>query len=100
MSDTDTVTSTPETNTVTQTAPKYRVGYIVAVQEDGELAFHTFGGSVGMIELLGLHKFADTKMTQILDANQGTGETILRRILQTVVTTQNGAGGATSVDGK
>lgn len=43
-----------------------KCGYIVAVKEDGEFLFEPIGTDIGLVQMLGIHKFAGSKIEQPL----------------------------------
>lgn len=62
--------------------PTVAAGYQVALMSDGRIAFDTFGDRQGLIELLGLHKYAGHRLDLALDMNQNTGTAVSREILK------------------
>jgi hypothetical protein len=61
-----------------------RCGYTVALTKDGKLIFKTEGDDVGLIQLLGLHALAGSRIKGVLDLNQRTGDAISVEILRTL----------------
>ena len=61
-----------------------RMGYIVGVTEEGNFVFDIVGKSQGLLELLGLQKFAESKVKSVLDANQNQGDKLLFEVGKTV----------------
>ena len=48
-------------------------GYIVGLQPNGDLVWHVLGEQPGLVQLLGLHKYADYRLNVAVDINQGYG---------------------------
>ena len=56
------------------------IGYLVGLTEEGALVFQVYGKSQGIVELLGIHQIAGSKITQNLQANQGTGDRLTHEV--------------------
>ncbi len=63
-----------------------RMGYVVGITEDGNFVFDVVGKEQGLLELLGLQKFAESKIKNVLDANQNQGDKLLFEVAKTVGT--------------
>lgn len=61
-----------------------RMGYVVGITEDGNFVFDVVGKEQGLLELLGLQKFAESKIKNVLDANQNQGDKLLFEVGKTV----------------
>lgn len=61
-----------------------RMGYVVGITDDGNFVFDVVGKEQGLLELLGLQKFAESKIQSALDANQNQGDKLLFEIGKTV----------------
>ncbi len=61
-----------------------RMGYVVGITEDGNFVFDVVGKEQGLLELLGLQKFAEAKIKNVLDANQNQGDKLLFEVGKTV----------------
>jgi hypothetical protein len=48
-------------------------GYIVGLQPNGDIVWHVLGEQPGLVQLLGLHKYADYRLNIAVDINQGYG---------------------------
>ena len=92
MSDADNTQATEEPTVPEQPAGKpvtlqdLKMGYVVGVTDDGNFIFEVVGKEQGLLELLGLQKFADSKVKNILDANQNQGDKLLFEVGRTVAT--------------
>ena len=53
---------------------KYKAGYIVALQEDGEIVFNLLGEDIGIIELLGLQEYTKQAIQDHIDRSRTTGD--------------------------
>ena len=61
---------------------KVKYAYVVGVNEEtGQFIFDVTGDDVGVVELMGLHAYASTRIKNIVDANQGFGDAISMQIL-------------------
>ncbi len=82
-------TTTPDVSSIKEeksgpTLADLRMGYVVGVTEDGNFVFEIVGKEQGLVELLGLHRFAESKINNVLDTNQNQGNKILFEIGRTV----------------
>jgi hypothetical protein len=57
-----------------------RYGYIVGLKEDGNFVFELIGKQKGLVELLGLHRYAEKKVMQLLDVTQGSGDALIQEV--------------------
>lgn len=71
---------TSEEEKKVQTTDDFKVGYIVALKEDGNFLFELIGKQHGLVELLGLHKYAEGKVLSILNKAQGTGDVLMHEL--------------------
>lgn len=55
-------------------------GYKVGLTKEGELTFSLFGESMGLIHLLGLHRFASLRIDQVLGQEQKTGDFLTHEV--------------------
>ena len=60
-----------------QPAPKLEFGFTIGVQEDGGVYVETLGSRKGLIQMLGLVKYAEYHFHQTLDAATGQGAGML-----------------------
>lgn len=57
--------------------PQMSCGYAVGVKHDGSFVFEILGDTPGLVQLLGLHKYADHRLTLAKEINQGYGFPVL-----------------------
>lgn len=57
--------------------PEMKCGYVVGIQPDGEFVFEVMGEEVGLIELMGLHKYADHRLEVAKDISQAYGPALI-----------------------
>lgn len=62
-------------------------GYIVGMKADGSLVFNVMGNAPGLIELQGLHDYAQQRLIIARDMNQGYGVPLLSKQLEAVLAT-------------
>jgi hypothetical protein len=53
--------------------PELHAGYLVGVQPDGKFVFQALGRCQGLVELMGLHKYAEHRLEIAKDVSQGYG---------------------------
>ena len=63
------------------TQQELKYGYVVGVRENGEFVFNVTGNNIGVIELMGLQKYAESRVANIVNTNQGTGDAITIQLL-------------------
>lgn len=76
----------------TETPPEQKIfnlsdlqlGYVIGVKEDGNFMFDIVGKQPTLVGLLGLHKFAESKIKNVLDANENQGDKLLLDVARTV----------------
>lgn len=59
-----------------------KYGYTVGINEDGGFRFEIHGQEAGLIELLGIHQYADYRISFIQDINQKNGVPALALIMK------------------
>lgn len=59
-------------------------GYVVGLDEEGNLMFEVLGANPGLIQLLGLHTYAEHRLMIAKDVNQGYGVPLLAKQLENV----------------
>lgn len=57
-----------------------KCGYVVGMTEEGDFVFDLVGKTKGLVELLGLHAFAQHKVSQVTEANQGSGDALVHEL--------------------
>jgi hypothetical protein len=60
--------------------PPLKVGYVVGLTEEGNFVFEILGSQRGLVELLGIHQYADRKITAIYDDNQMSGDRLVHEV--------------------
>ena len=53
-----------------------KVGYVIGLRQDNSLVFDVLGTSPGLMELLGLYKHASTRINNIYEEKQRTGDSL------------------------
>ena len=56
-------------------------GYVVGLKENNDFVFDVVGDNVGLVQLLGLHKYAEHRIEFAKDAQQGYGFPVVMRQL-------------------
>jgi hypothetical protein len=64
-----------------QPLPEMDCAYIVGVKPDGGFVFEVLGDNPGLVQLLGLHKYAEHRLEVAKDINQGYGPALLSQQL-------------------
>ena len=64
--------------------PEVEVGYVVGLKPDGAFVFEVLGDKPGLVQLLGLHKYAEHRLDVAKDINQGYGVPLLAQQLTQV----------------
>jgi hypothetical protein len=59
-------------------------GYSVGVDTNGQFVFQLLGEDKGIVQLLGLNKFAETQLNSLMDANLRQGDTLLLEAISQV----------------
>ena len=54
-------------------------GYVVGLGDNGEFVFEVLGGNPGLVQLLGLHQYADHRLTYARDVNQNYGYPVMMK---------------------
>jgi len=62
------------------TNKKIKIGYVVGLQEDDTLIFNIIGDSSGLINILGIHKYAEHRVKYLLDNSQITGDRLIHEV--------------------
>lgn len=57
-----------------------RVGYAVGITEDGQFDFAVFGSEPGLVELMGLHKYAEMRIQRLLNEKQMAGDILVHEV--------------------
>jgi hypothetical protein len=65
--------------------PPMTSGYVVGIKDTGEFVFEVLGESPGLVQLLGLHKYAEHRLEVAKDINQGYGTPLLAQQLSQVL---------------
>lgn len=76
-----------ESDTEETTSEDFEYGYVVGVKkDDNTLLFEGIGdGRLGVVELLGLHKYASFRINQLIEASQNSLDfQTLKHIVKTV----------------
>lgn len=58
-----------------------KAGYVVGVNDKSELVFEILGKDIGLVEMLGLHEYANHRIDVMKDLNQGYGIPLLSQQL-------------------
>lgn len=74
----------PEQTTIELKPEDVKCGYVVAVRKNGEFVFETLGDQCGLIELLGVQKYAEHRITIAKDASQNHGYPVIAKQLDKV----------------
>jgi hypothetical protein len=64
------------------TGEQIRYAYVVGVKNNGQFVFDVHGDEVGLIELMGLHQYADRRIKGVFDDNHGTGDAITMQLFK------------------
>lgn len=64
--------------------PEMDVGYLVGLKPDGTFVFEVIGDKPGLVQLLGLHKYAEHRLEVAKDINQGYGIPLLAQTLSQI----------------
>lgn len=59
-------------------------GYVVAIKQSGEFVFETLGTNCGLIQLLGIHKYAEHRLMLAKDINQKHGFPVVTQQLNEI----------------
>lgn len=73
VTETEPVAQEEEVQQETKELPEMSCGYVVGIKPDGGFVFEIVGPEPGLVQLLGLHKYADHRLKLATDMNQGTG---------------------------
>jgi hypothetical protein len=57
------------------------VGYVVGVTETGDFVFEVLGDKPGLVQLMGVHQYANTRVQMLSDMNLGYGTPLLAGML-------------------
>jgi hypothetical protein len=66
----------------TEQDPQVKCGYFIGLKEDGDFVFEILGDQVGIVELLGLHKFAEHKLMKPIQDKENQK---VEKMLQTII---------------
>ena len=70
-----------ETPVETQPAPPPLVaGYLVGLNEEGNFVFELVSKDQSLLELLGIHKYAETRVKMLMDNKLNTGDKIVMEL--------------------
>jgi hypothetical protein len=53
--------------------PEIILGYAVGLRDDGNFVFELLGKQNGVVQLLGIHEYAERQVQMLVDAQTGTG---------------------------
>lgn len=59
-----------------------KCGYVVGLSQNGDFVFEVLGEQVGLVELMGLHTYADHRLHVALEINQSYGVPLLAGMLE------------------
>lgn len=68
---------TAESDTPSVEVPDLDYGYVVGVKPDGQFHFEALGSNQGLVQLLGVHKYAEHRLSVATDINQQYGFPVL-----------------------
>jgi hypothetical protein len=71
----------PNTNPI----DKVRCGYVVSVDDDGQINFNIFGSKPGMVEVLGLQAVAESKIRTLAGVKLDTLESRILVLIQDLI---------------
>ena len=57
-----------------------KVGYIVGLTKSGDFVFDVLGQEKGLVEVLGIHKYADLRVEQLVDTSQMVGDRLVAEV--------------------
>lgn len=57
-----------------------KVGYAVGITDEGQFDFAVFGSEPGLVELMGLHKYAEMRIQKLLQEKQMSGDTLVHEV--------------------
>lgn len=77
-------TPNPEEKKTIPAIEKMSCGYVVGIDPEGNLTFEVLGNAPGLIQLLGLHTYAEHRLMIAKDVNQGYGIPLLATQLENV----------------
>ena len=63
-----------------ETNEDLQVGYAVELTSAGEFNFVVFGSDPGIVELMGLHKYAELRIQRLLEEKQITGDVLVHEV--------------------
>ena len=63
-----------------QEKKELKVGYAVGITDEGQFDFAIFGSEPGLVELMGLHKFAELRIQKLLQEKQMSGDTLVHEV--------------------
>lgn len=84
VEDTPALEAVPQQENQGMTLADLKMGYIVGITPDGNFVFEIIGKEKGLVELLGLHKFAEKKVTSLLDSTQGSGDRLIQELARMI----------------
>jgi len=68
----------------TKALPEMSCAYVVGLKPDGSFVFEVLGDAPGLVQLLGLHKYAEHRLEVAKDINQGYGPPLLNQRLEQI----------------
>lgn len=57
-----------------------RMAYVVGIKPDGDFVFQLFGQSQGLVELLGLHEYAERQVNAVVNDRQLKGDRLVHEV--------------------
>lgn len=65
--------------------PEIILGYAVGLKDDGSFVFELLGKQNGVIQLLGIHEYAERQVQILVDAQTGTGLPTIASMLDHII---------------
>jgi hypothetical protein len=67
-----------------QASEDLKMGYIVGLTKEGNFVFELVGKDRTLVELLGLHQYAQKRVYSILDEINGSGDRLIKEVGQLI----------------
>ena len=74
------VKDTPLLENTEPNRPKIKVGYSVGITEEGKFRFNIDGTEVGLVELMGLHAYAQKQIDLLYHEKNGSGDFLVGQV--------------------
>jgi hypothetical protein len=65
--------------------PEIILGYAVGLRDDGNFVFELLGKQNGVVQLLGIHEYAERQIQMLVDAQTGTGLPTIANMLDHLI---------------